>query len=314
MKIFVTGASGFLGKHLCPILKTEGHEVVGISSKQCDLTDPSSLSVFDSYSFDQIYHLAAWTQAGDFCLKHPAEQWLINQKMNTHALDWWVRNQPQAKMIALGTSCSYDPKSALVEEEYLTGLPIDSLFTYAMTKRMLLTGLMAIQKQFGLEYVYLIPSTLYGEGYHEDGRQMHFIFDLVRKILLGATHGEPVVLWGDGYQKRELIHVADFIGAMLKLVSMTKNTWINIGSGQEHTIRQFAASICEIVGFPADQIQYDVSKYVGAKSKVLQVGKLRGIFPEFAPRPLKEGLAEVVQWFMNRIDDRRNLHGLFPIG
>jgi len=296
----MTGATGFLGKHLCAALAKQGHQILGVSSKDCDLTSGEALKVFDSYSFDQIFHLAAWTQAGDFCLRHPGEQWLINQKINTNVLHWWVEKQPQAKLIAMGTSCSYDPAAHLVEEEYLKGLPIDSLFTYAMTKRMLLTGLMAIQKQFGLDYLYLIPSTLYGAGYHEDGRQMHFIFDLVRKILRGSLYKEPVVLWGNGEQKRELIHVMDFIEAMLHLVQNEKNGWVNVGSGEEYSIRQFATFICEIVGYPTDLIQYDLSRYVGAKSKVLDVKKLKKIFPSFSPRPLKSGLEEVVEWFLKR--------------
>lgn len=299
MKILVTGATGFLGKHLCKLLKEQDHSLVEVSSKHCDLTHPQSLDRFTE-KFDQIYHLAAWTQAGDFCLKHPAEQWLINQKINTHVLDWWTHRQPQAKMIAMGTSCSYAPDSTLTEEEYLTGLPIDSLFTYAMTKRMLLTGLLAIQKQYGLEYLYLIPSTLYGEGYHEDGRQMHFIFDLVRKILRGALHQEPVILWGNGEQKRELIHVTDFLQATLTLAEREKNTWINLGGGREYSIRQFAEMICTLVNYDPRKIQYDLTKYVGAKSKVLNIQKLQKLLPSFSPKPLQEGLKEVVQWFLSR--------------
>merc|ERR1712070_293364 len=96
------------------------------------------------------------------------------------------------------------------EENYLTGTPISSLFTYAMTKRMLYAGLLALNKQYSLNYLCLVPSTLYGAGYHTDGRQMHFIFDLIRKIIRGKLYNEPVILWGDGTQSRELVFVEDF--------------------------------------------------------------------------------------------------------
>ena len=182
MKIFITGASGFLGRFLQSALERDNHKAICPSSKTCNLVERHSLRPFDSIQFDQIFHLAAWTQAGDFCLKHPGEQWLINQAINTNILSWWKEKQPQAKMICIGTSCSYDPALPLTEEYYLQGTPIPSLFTYAMTKRMLLTGLQALHRQFGLDYLYVIPSTLYGPYYHTDDRQLHFIFDLIRKI------------------------------------------------------------------------------------------------------------------------------------
>src|SRR5882724_15053 len=182
MKIIVTGATGFLGTALCRRLDQEGHAVTRLGSRDADLRKPASLDRFTE-RYDQIYHLAAWTQAGDFCLKHPGEQWVVNQLINTHVLEWWQRLQPQAKLITIGTSCSYSPDLPLSEEHYLEGAPIESLFTYAHTKRMLLIGQAAMQKQFGLDWLTLVPSTLYGPGYHTDNRQMHFIFDLIRKIL-----------------------------------------------------------------------------------------------------------------------------------
>lgn len=297
MKILVTGASGFLGRHLCRTLKASGHTIIEVDSKNGDLTKPHSLDLFNSIRLDRIYHLAAWTQAGDFCLHHPGEQWVINQKINTHVLDWWHIKQPQAKLIAMGTSCGYDPSLPLSEEYYLQGIPIDSLFTYAMTKRMLLSGLMALHRQYGMEFLYLIPSTLYGPGYHTDGRQMHFIFDLIRKLLKGCFEKEPVVLWGDGEQKRELMHVEDFVEAAIELDQTCANTWVNVGTGQEHSIKEFASLLCALTGYPPDTICYDISKYVGARSKVLSVAKLKSHLPHFQPLSLEQGLKETVQWF-----------------
>jgi GDP-L-fucose synthase len=303
MKILITGASGFLGRFLSEKLKKNGCELTLLNSKNCDLTLEASLEDFNSTAYDQIFHLAAWTQAGDFCLHHSGEQWLMNQKINTHILAWWQKRQPQAKMICIGTSCSYDPNLPLSEEYYLQGTPISSLYTYAMTKRMLLIGLMALHRQFGLNYLYVIPSTLYGPSYHVDGRQLHFIFDLIRKILRGGTlYQDPVVLWGDGEQKRELIHVSDFVDALVALNQTEKNDWFNIGSGIEHSIKDFAHEICSHSGYKFSQIQFDLSKYVGARSKVLQVEKLKKTIQNFKPRDLKSGLKETIDWVLKEKD------------
>lgn len=297
MKILITGASGFLGTALCRQLESAGHEIVRLNSKNCDLTQPGSLDVFNDRRYDQIYHLAAWTQAGDFCLHHPGEQWVINQQINTNVLAWWQRSQPQAKLMSIGTSCAYAPDSELVEANYLVGMPIDSLFTYAMTKRMLYVGLLALKKQFGLKHLCVVPSTLYGAGYHTDGRQMHFIFDLIRKILRGKLHGEPVALWGDGHQRRELVFADDFVRILIQLSTRLENDLINIGAGEEFSIREFAQMICGIVGYDFSKIQFDTSKYVGARSKCLSVDKLRQTLPSFPMTTLENGLRQTIQWF-----------------
>ncbi|MCP5468945.1 MAG: NAD-dependent epimerase/dehydratase family protein [Chlamydiales bacterium] len=297
MSALVTGSSGFLGRHLCETLRKKGIEVVEAHSKNCDLTDPKALSQFDHYKFDRIYHLAVWMQAGDFCVYHPAEIWANNQKITTNTLDWWQKKQPQAKFITLGTSCCYDPNLPLTETNYLIGTPHESLFSYAIIKKALLVGLQAMHKQYGLNYLYLIPSTLYGPGYHTDDRQLHFIFDLVRKILNGKHLGDTVTLWGNGEQKRELVYIDDFIDALFHLAETQENTLINIGEGREHTIREFAQLICNEVGYPFEKIEFDTSKYVGALSKVLCVQRLKAAYPDYQQTPLKEGLAEMVDWF-----------------
>lgn len=299
MRLLVTGASGYLGTHLCARLEHDGHEISRISTRNGDLRDPSALNQFDGQKFDRIYHLAAWTQAGDFCLSHPGDQWVINQQINTNVLAWWLKSQPKAKLIAMGSSCCYAPEAELREENFMKGEPIDSLYTYAMTKRMLYAGLMALSRQYGLNYLCLVPSTLYSPGYHLAGRQMHFIFDIIRKIIDARQNGTEVVLWGDGYQKRELIYMDDFLSAALYLSDQADNELVNIGGGKEYTIREFADLICELAGYDRKLIRYDVARYVGAKSKVLVIDKLRRLMPSFRHTPLRDGLERTIQWHIN---------------
>jgi len=296
VRILVTGASGFLGRHLLPKLRDDGHTVTCPSSKDVDLTKSDGLSILRGESYDEIFHLAAWTEAGDFCATHGGDQWMVNNYINTNVLSWWKMEQPQARLIALGTSVSYEPGKSLLEENYMRGIPSEKFFSYAMTKRMLYAGLVSFSKQFGMKYLYLVPSTLYGPGYHTDGRQWHFIFDLVRKILRGKLFGEPVVLWGDGHQRRELVYVEDFVRSMLMLRGRASNDIINVGAGEEFTIRHFALLICRLVDYEFGRISFDTNAYVGAESKCLSTVKLNGLLPEVVGTALEEGLRKTVEW------------------
>ncbi len=296
LSIFMTGGHGFLGRHLRAALEKAGHRVVAPRSRDCNLLDPQALGAWDSTPFDRIYHLAAWTQAGDFCLHHPGEQWVRNQRLNTTVLDWWSSRQKQAKLISIGTSCAYAPSHALREENYLEGQPIESLFAYAMTKRMTWVGQLALAKQYGLRHLTLVPSTLYGPDYHSDGRQLHFIFDLIRKIVRGHLFDEPVILWGDGHQRRELIHVDDFVRVALELSGRVDGQLVNVGAGEEYPIRTFAELICLEVGYDPARILYDTGKYTGARSKCLEIDRLRRLWPQYRPVSLAAGLKPAIAW------------------
>jgi len=296
MNILVTGSSGFLGKALRGPLAND-HYVVALNSKSADLTKEESLAKYNDVTYDIIFHLAAWTQAGDFCLYHQGEQWIINQQINTNTLSWWRKYQPQAKMIAFGTSVSYSTEENLSEDVYMMGIPNEKFYAYAMSKRMLYSGLISLNRQFGMKYLYLVPSTLYGPNYHTDGRQMHFIFDLIRKIIRGKEYGEKVELWGDGYQRREIVYIDDFIGTLIKLSITVDNDIVNVGAGQDFSIREFAFQICDIVGYDFNKLSFDTTKYVGARSKILSIDKLKRILPEMNMISLKEGLINTIKWF-----------------
>ena len=229
MKVLVTGATGFLGKVLVKKLKSLNMEVFECNSKEGNLLDYKNLNIYDKIQFDMIFHLAANTKAGDWCVYNSGIQWVTNQLINTNILKFWAEKNPFAKMVTVGTSCSYDPSLPLREDLYEQGTPDADLYYYAHTKRMLLTGLRALERQYHLDWLYVVPSTLYGPGYGKSDN--HFIFDLVRKICRGQEDGTPVTLWGDGSQKRELIHVDDFVELLMKVL-YRKNEVINIGRGE----------------------------------------------------------------------------------
>jgi GDP-L-fucose synthase len=300
MKIFVTGGGGFLGKETVSQLLAKRYYVDYPSSQECNLFDSIALEQYSNVKYDRIFHLAAWTQAGDFCLKHPGEQWINNQKINTNVLNWWQLNQPQAKLVFMGTSCAYSVDMELRESNYMLGEPIDSLYTYAMTKRMLYQGARALEKQFNLNWLCIVPSTLYGPSYHLDGRQMHFIFDLIRKLLRGKYLGDPVVLWGNGHQRRELVHVRSFVDLLLNLTETVDKKLLNLGAGKDYSIREFAQIICDQIGFDPNMIIYDTTRYVGAVSKILSVDEIKTHIPDYDSRliSLQDGLAETIDWFI----------------
>lgn len=306
-KVLITGSTGFLGKHLVDHLAHKGVETTLLHSRNCDLTKDNALAdaVSDPESYDHIFHLAAWTQAGTFCDTHRGIQWVVNQQINTNMLAWWQKQAPQAKMITFGTSVSYASENDLVETKYMDGQPYDKFYAYAMCKRMLLVGLECLQRQYGMNYLYLIPSTLYGPHYHMDGRQPHFIYDLIRKILRGKMYGETVTLWGDGEQRRELVYVNDFVETMLELNQQAANDIFNIGGGIDFSIKDFARIICDITGYDFEQIQYDTTQYVGARSKILGVEKYQQVLDGKVTRTdLREGISSTIDWFM---DNRQTL-------
>ncbi len=296
MNILITGGSGFLGKHLTKILKKKStNKIISLSSLDADLKISGSLKKFNKIKFHKIFHLAAWTQAGDFSLHHSGEQWINNQLINSNLLNWWLENQRQAKIISIGTSCSYEEGSKLIEKDYLKGQPLQSLFAYGMTKRMLMIGQQALSKQFGLKYLTLVPSTIYGPGYEINNKTPHFIFDIIRKIIQGKKYNNNFELWGDGTQRRELVHVNDFINQMLLLDKKCTNDVINIGAGQEFEIKYFVKLICKIIDYPYKKIYFNKKKFVGAKSKKLSTKKLKSLLPNYNSISLSDGLLETIR-------------------
>ena len=301
MKVLVTGATGFLGRHLTKKIKTLNWEISISNSKVANLNKVENLFQYNDTKFDYIFHLAAVTKAGDYCVKHPGDQWIANQIINTNILNYWKNYQPQAKIICMGTSCSYAPGLPMVEENYLLGEPEPSLYTYAMTKRMLLVGLQSIEKQYGLKWLYFIPSTLYGPDFELDDN--HFIFDFIRNCYNAKYNSDDFILWGDGNQRRELIYIDDAIDAMINLIDEENKTF-NLGSGQDNSINEFAQIVCDAYGYDFSLVKHDLSKYVGVKEKKICTEKTTKFLngERFLKTSLDEGIKNSVQYFVKEVE------------
>ena len=297
VNVFVTGGHGFLGKHLVRKLIEMDLNVTAPKSSEVDLRNASNLGKYDKTTFDTIFHLAAWTQAGNFAAKYPGQQWINNQLINTNMLTWWRERNPKAYFISVGTSCSYSKDSSHEESQYLDGLPFEDLLTYGSTKRMLYIGQQSFEKEFKMKSLVAVPSTLYGTGYEVSNRQPHFIFDLIKKSLDFKYYGKPIVIWGNGSQRRELVYVNDFVDALVYLTQIRYSGLINIASGVEQEILYFLDIIKSVCGVDNAKVSFDLTAHVGVLSKQLNIDKLKRAMPEYKTssflRTLKETVSDI---------------------
>jgi GDP-L-fucose synthase len=288
MNILITGATGFVGRHLSKTLKTQNNNIIELNSKNFN-------SIWNhKENLDCIIHLAVKTAAGGYCQNHPGEQYLINSDINNTILKYWKEYQPQAKMITFGSSCGYDKNVKKTEENYLKGEPEPGYEVYGNIKRNLLVGLKALKQEYNMDYSYLIPSVFYGPEY--DLHDKHFIFDLIRKIVNAKNGGDKVVLWGTGDQTRELIFVKDAVDIIIKSITWDKQI-VNLSSGKSHTIKEYAQTICDIIGYDYNLIEWDVNAFVGSPNKKLVNTHLQ----DYSFTSLKDGLIETIKYYERNI-------------
>jgi GDP-L-fucose synthase len=287
MNILITGATGFIGKHLCKVLKNQNFNIIKLNSSNFN-------NIWDYKSkLDYIIHLAVKTAAGGYCQNHPGEQYLINSDINNTMLKYWYQYQPQAKMITFGSSCGYDKNNIKTEDNYLKGETEPGYEAYGVIKRSLLVGLQSLKKEYNMDYSYLIPSVFYGPEYNLDDK--HFIFDLIRKIVNAKNGGDKVVLWGTGEQTRELIYIKDAIDIIIKAMTWDKEV-VNLSSGQEYSIKEYAQLICDIVNYDFNLIEWNTTAFVGSPNKKLINTHLQ----DYKFTSLTKGLIETIKYYENR--------------
>jgi GDP-L-fucose synthase len=205
-----------------------------------------------------------------------------------------------AKTVVAGTVCAY-PKLAPVpfrEDDLWNGYPEETNAPYALAKKMLLVQAQAYRRQYGTNVVYVMPANLYGPGDDFDLDTGHVIPSMIRKLVEARARGdERVVLWGDGTPTREFVHVRDAARAFrLTLERYDRPEPLNIGSGEEISIRDLAAALREATRYQGELV-WDSSRPNGQPRRRLSTDRARAFLDHVPSVALVDGLAETVRWY-----------------
>ena len=296
MRTLVTGGGGFLGSFLVERLRANGEDVVVARRRDYDLTSLTDAErLFADARPDVVFHLAAEVGGIGANRANPGRYWYANLMMGAHVLEC-SRRTGVAKLVLAGTVCAY-PKftpTPFSEAELWNGYPEETNAPYGVAKKALLVGAQAYREQYGLESTYLLPANLYGPRDNFDLESSHVVPALIRKMLAGA---EEVVLWGDGSPTREFLYVEDAAEAFVLAASRdTGPEPINVGTGQEISIRELAETVAELTGFDG-RIVWDRSMPNGQPRRRLDTTRAGEVLGFLAATPLREGLERTIAWY-----------------
>ena len=298
--VVVTGGTGFLGRHVTEELRRHGAKVFALGSRNYDLRRRAEADrMLVDIRPDAVVHLAAVVGGIGANRSEPGRFFYENALMGIELLEA-CRVAGVAKTVISGTVCAY-PKHAPVpfqETGLWDGYPEETNAPYGLAKKMLLVQAQAYRTQYGMNAVYLLPVNLYGPHDNFDLESSHVIPAMIRKFIAARDHGQQrVVLWGDGSPTREFLHVRDAARAFrLALERYDGGEPVNLGSGEEITIRDLAALIARTTGYRGEVV-WDPSRPNGQPRRRLATAKAREWLGFEASITLEQGIAEVAEWY-----------------
>jgi GDP-L-fucose synthase len=302
--VVVTGGAGFLGKPTTAMLRDLGAEVIVIRSAEYDLREKEATRrALDGA--DVVLHLAANVGGIGFNRRNPAPLAHDNLAMSLNVFEA-ARELEIGKLVAAGSVCAY-PKFTPVpfsEDEIWNGYPEESNAPYGLAKKMNFVLSDAYRRQYGLDSCVPVMANLYGPGDNFDLEDSHVIAAMVHKYALAAERGDAeVVLWGTGKPTREFLYVDDAAeGILLAAEKYDSSDPVNLGTGQEMTIRELAWVIAQATGF-AGRFIWDTSKPNGQPRRCLDVTRARERFGFVARTPFSLGIAATVKYYETHQDE-----------
>jgi len=304
-KIVVTGGAGFLGSFVVEKLREHGAENVVVPRRRdYDLTrrEAAALLYADAQP-DILFHLAATVGGIGANRANPGRFFYENMAMGLHIIDEGHRYGGLAKMIIVGTTCSY-PKhtpTPFRETDLWNGYPEETNAPYGIAKKALLVQAQAYRQQFGLNAIYLIPVNLYGPGDNFDPESSHVIPALIRKCVEAVERGAAeVVCWGDGTPSREFLYVEDCARGLVAAGERYDGPEpVNLGSGREIRMTELAALIANLTGFNG-RLCWDTRFPNGQPQRCLDAERAERAFGFRATTPLRDGLRLTIDWYQQK--------------
>ncbi|MDA0662198.1 MAG: GDP-L-fucose synthase [Proteobacteria bacterium] len=302
-RIFVAGHRGLVGSAIARALVREGCEnLITRSRAELDLCDRTAVDRFFADEKPEYVFIVAAKVGGIHANDtQPAQFIYENLAIQTNLIDAAWKNGV-TKLLFLGSSCIY-PKHAPqpIREEYLlTGELEPTNEAYAIAKIAGLKMCAAYRRQYGFNAISLMPTNIYGPGDNFDLQTSHVIPALIRKAHEAKVTGAAEMpVWGTGTPKREFLHVDDLAEASVFCMRHYEDSIaLNVGVGDDVTIRELVETVCEAVGFHGELV-FDTSKPDGTPRKWLDVGRLQALGWK-ARIGLREGLAETYRWYTNQ--------------
>jgi GDP-L-fucose synthase len=300
-RVVVTGGAGFLGQPLCRELKKyDPADIFVPRSAEYDLRDRSAIRrLFQIARPEIVIHLAAVVGGIGANRANPGRFFFDNAIMGIQLMEE-ARLHEVAKFVAVGTICSY-PKHTPVpfkEEDLWSGYPEETNAPYGLAKKMLLVQAQAYRQQYGFNAITLLPVNLYGPRDNFDLEASHVIPALIRKAGEARDAGhDHLVVWGTGSASREFLYVNDAARAIVLATEHYNDPEpVNIGSGQEITIRELVTQICDLCAFRGE-VRWDASKPDGQPRRCLDTSRARNAFGFEATTSLRDGLIETIAWY-----------------
>jgi GDP-L-fucose synthase len=304
-RIYVAGHRGLVGSALVRRLQKGGYRnLLTRTHAELDLTDQKAVNAFFAEEKPQFVFLAAAKVGGIYANNtYPAEFIYQNLVIETNIVHAAYVNRV-SKLLFLGSSCIY-PKHAPqpMREEYLLTGPLEPTNeAYALAKIAGIKMCDAYNRQYGTNFISVMPTNLYGLGDNYDLNNSHVVPALIRKMHEARKDGREVLVWGSGMPRREFLYSGDLADACVFLMESRNASdigeFVNIGVGKEITIKELAELIAEVVGFKGPLV-FDASKPDGAPRKLLDVSRLRSLGWE-AETDLRLGLGLAYEDFKSR--------------